>query len=154
MADICWCKKQSKGIKLIEPNDNLAEEYLKSSEETLEVLREIKNMSKMWLATTKYYFEYFTIYAMLMRFGIKCEIHDCTIELTKLLEKYKFLPSNTYEKITEDKELRIDNQYHLKNREVNVNYQELLEFYLCIKDKIQKITLEEINKIREIVSKF
>lgn len=37
MADLEWCKKQGKGIKLIEPNDNLAEDYLKSAEETLSI---------------------------------------------------------------------------------------------------------------------
>ncbi len=74
MADLNWCKKQKKGIKLIKPNENLAKEYLESAEETLIVLKEIVNKSNMWLATTKYYFEYFTVYALLMKIGIKSEI--------------------------------------------------------------------------------
>jgi len=50
------------------------------------VLREIKDKSNMWLATTKYYCEYFAIYAVLMKLGIKCEIHECTIKLVEFLE--------------------------------------------------------------------
>lgn len=38
-----WCCKQKGGIKLIEPNDNLAKEYLESAEETLSVLQDVKN---------------------------------------------------------------------------------------------------------------
>ena len=66
MADrLKWCFKQRKGIRLIEPNENLAEEYIRSAEETLAVLSNIKGKSNMWLATTKYYCEYFAIYALL-----------------------------------------------------------------------------------------
>ena len=34
MDDIKWCLKQNKGIELVEPNENLAEEYVKNAEET------------------------------------------------------------------------------------------------------------------------
>ncbi len=36
-----WCFRKRE-VKLIEPNENLANEYLKSAEETLLVLRDIK----------------------------------------------------------------------------------------------------------------
>ncbi|MBI5393479.1 hypothetical protein HZA96_06440 [Candidatus Woesearchaeota archaeon] len=39
---LMWCKKQKKGIRLIEPNDNLAYEYQQTAEETLEILKSIK----------------------------------------------------------------------------------------------------------------
>lgn len=54
-----WCCKQKYGLKLDNPNDNIAREYLQSAEETLLILQEIKGKSNMWLATTKYYCEYF-----------------------------------------------------------------------------------------------
>lgn len=75
MASISWCKRQHKGIRLIEPNDNLFQEYIQTAEETLDVLRSIKGKSKVWMATTKYYCEYFAFYSMLMKIGVKCEIH-------------------------------------------------------------------------------
>ena len=43
MKKISWCKKQDRGIKLIEPNDNLSEEYFDSSEESLKDFETIPN---------------------------------------------------------------------------------------------------------------
>ncbi|MBU3907522.1 MAG: hypothetical protein KKA64_04715 [Nanoarchaeota archaeon] len=151
-----WCCRQSSGIKIEEPNDNLAKEYLENAEETLLVLQTIKKESNMWLATTKYYCEYFSVYAMLQKIGIKCEIHDCTIELAKFLEEMGIIPKG-YSKILEgDKALRIANQYYLKNIPIRINSRELTEFILNMKNKVNSITLDEINKargeIRRIIS--
>jgi len=149
-----WCCKQKVGLKIEAPNDNLAEEYLQSAEETLSVLNDIKGKSNMWLATTKYYCEYFSIYALLQKMGIKCEIHNCTIEVSKLLEDMHIIPKNYSKKLEDDKELRIDNQYYLKNRAVNINSRELSDFILTIKNKIHSITLNEINKVRNEIKKI
>jgi uncharacterized protein (UPF0332 family) len=149
-----WCCKQSLGLKIDKPNDNLAKEYLQSAEETLSVLQNIKGNSNMWLATTKYYCEYFSIYALLQKIGIKCEIHDCTIEIVRLLEEIKIIPEGYSKKLEDDKDLRIDNQYYLKNRPVNINIRELSEFILTIKNKINSITLSEISKVRNEIKKI
>ena len=149
MATINWCKKQKKGIQLIEQNENLAREYIQTAEETLEILKSIQGKSRVWLATTKYYCEYFAIYALLMRLGIKCEIHDCTIRLCELLEKEDILPENYSKMLEDDKQLRIDNQYYLKNKEVPIDYDSLVDFVLTIKNLILKITVEQIERIRE-----
>lgn len=149
-----WCCKQSAGLKIDKPNDNLAKEYLQSAEETLSVLQDIKSKSSMWLATTKYYCEYFSIYALLQKIGIKCEIHDCTIEIAKLLEEIKIIPESYSKKLEDDKDLRIDNQYYLKNRPVEINIKELSEFILVIKNKVNSITLNEINNARDDIKKI
>ena len=47
--------------------------------------------SNMWLATQKYYTEYLAAYSLLMKIGIKSEIHSCTIEIIRLLEKEKIV---------------------------------------------------------------
>lgn len=129
-----WCCKQTTGLKIDKPNNNLAKEYLQSAEETLSVLQDIKGKSNMWLATTKYYCEYFAIYALLQKIGIKCEIHDCTIEITKLLEELKVIPSDYSRKLEEDKELRIENQYYLKNLSVDTNIRETKRVYINNKE--------------------
>jgi len=144
-----WCFLQNKGIKFIEPNENLAREYIETSEETLIVLQDIKSKSKVWLATTKYYCEYFIFYALLMRIGIKCEIHDCSIELSKLFEEENMIPKGFSKILEKDKGLRIDNQYYLKNKKVDLNIDELREFILKIKDKVNTIKNDEINQIRD-----
>lgn len=149
LVNLAWCLKQKKGIRLVEPNNNLAKEYLQTAEETLEVLRTIKNKSKVWVATTKYYFEYFAVYSVLMKFGIESEIHDCTISVCALLEELHIFSIGTTLRLEEDKQLRIDNQYYLKNRDVPIDYDELFAFLLQIKDIQNKITQEQIQTVRK-----
>lgn len=149
MNKISWCKQQSKGIIFIPPNDNLSKEYYQNAEESLKVLRSInETKSLMWLATTKYYIEYFAAYSVLMKIGIKCEIHDCTLALVHLLEKEGFFPSGMAKMLEDDKQLRIDNQYYLKNKPVKINFQELSELIISIKDVLDKLTAERIKIIR------
>lgn len=145
-----WCKKQ--GLKLIEPNDNLAEEYYKNAEETLRVTNLIKNSgSNMWLATQKYYTEYLAAYALLMKIGIKTEIHSCTIEVIKILEKQKLIGFELSKILEYDKELRIDNQYYLKNRPVEFNPKKLATLLLDIKTILDSLTTKDIAHIRKMI---
>ena len=100
-----WCFGK-KEVKFIEPNENLANEYLRSAEETLLVLRDIRGKSNMWVATAKYYCEYFAVYALLMRLGIKSEVHNCTIEILRFLEKENVIERGIAKMLEYDKELR------------------------------------------------
>jgi len=68
-------------LRLIEPNSNLAKAYIKKSEEALESMR--VNIVKDWRISTAYYTLYFSLYSVLTKIGIKCEIHSCTIEFAK-----------------------------------------------------------------------
>jgi len=87
MDQIKWCLNQKKGIELVEPNDNLREAYLIKADEALETLRTSK--IKDWQLTTAYYAIYHSLYSLLMKIGVKCEIHSCTIEFAKrFLKKY------------------------------------------------------------------
>jgi len=150
MKKINWCKDQAKGIKFIEPNDNLSEEYFKNAEESLKVLRSIEETkSYMWLATTKYYIEYFAVYSVLMKIGIKCEIHDCTIALVEFLEDLDVVKEEIAKKLEKDKELRIDNQYYLKNKVVKIDFEELSDFIVSIKESLEKLDRDRIKEIRE-----
>jgi uncharacterized protein (UPF0332 family) len=149
MEKIRWCMKKRGGIKRTEPSGNLFMEYIGNAEESLRILERIKDTwSNMWLATTKYYSEYFAFYALLMKLGIKCEIHDCTIELARWLEAKHFVPKGTAKMLEDDKELRIENQYYLKNKPVEVRMEALREFVLAMKTTADKITREQTVKIR------
>ena len=154
MANIKWCKKQKNGLTLISPNDNLSREYMKSAEETLLLLNDLKDKSRMWLATTKYYCEYFAVYSLFMKLGIKCEIHYCTISLAGILEKEGILPDGTHERLEKDKNLRIENQYYLKNKKVDLDYDSMLRFILEIKNLLNKLTYEKIKKIRKNIQEL
>ena len=145
-----WCKRQ--GMKFAEPSNELAEEYFRNAEETLRVTNLIKDSgSNMWLATQKYYTEYLAAYALLMKIGIKSEIHSCTIEVIKLLEQKKFLDFNFSKILEDDKELRIDNQYYLKNRPVDFDPKRISGMLLQIRSLLDSLTEEQITKIRNMI---
>ena len=155
MKKISWCKKQKSGIKIQEPNDNLSHEYYENAEESMRVLKSIKETrSNMWLATTKYYIEYFAIYSILMKIGIKCEIHDCTIALVKFFEDEGIIEKGTSKILEKDKELRIDNQYYLKNKPVKIDFEELSNFILSIKSSLDKLGDKKIIEIRKKIEGF
>ena len=81
MNKIIWCVRKKGGLSLIEPNPDLAEAYIRKAEEALESMR--VNVIKDWKISTAYYTLYFSLYALLMKIGIKCEIHSCTIAFAK-----------------------------------------------------------------------
>jgi uncharacterized protein (UPF0332 family) len=152
MKKISWCKKKEGGIKIQEPNDNLSQEYYENAEESMKVLKSIKETkSNMWLATTKYYIEYFAVYSVLMKIGIKSEIHDCTIALASFLENEEIIEKGTSKILENDKKLRIDNQYYLKNKFVNVDFEKLSDFMLSIKNSLEKLDNEKIRELREML---
>lgn len=147
MEKLKWCI--NKGIKLVEPNINLSKEYIKNSEETLGVLNITKKTkSNMWIATQKYYFEYFAAYAILTRFGIKSEIHSCTIEIIRFLENENIINFNLSKILEEDKELRIENQYYLKNKETKIDSKELANTLLKVKNITNSITSSKLREVR------
>ena len=108
----------------------------------------------MWVTTAKYYCEYFAVYALLMRLGIKSEIHSCTIEILKFLEEEKIVEKGIAKMLENDKELRIDNQYYLKNRKVVVNYDNLRDLILKMKEIINTMSNEKIDEIRKKIEKL
>lgn len=149
MKKISWGKQQKAGIKIKEPSDNLSQEYYENAEESMRVLKSIKETkSNIWLATTKYYIEYFSVYSVLMKIGIKCEIHDCTIALIKFLEDENITEKGISKILEHDKELRIDNQYYLKNKPVHIDFEKLSDFMLSIKQSLNKLDNEKIKEIR------
>lgn len=52
--------------------------------------------------------------------------------------------SKTLEK---DKELRIDNQYYLKNKPVNIDFEKLSEFLVSIKETLNNLDKDKIDEI-------
>ena len=150
MRKISWCKRKENGIRLIEPNDNLSDEYFQNAEESLKVLVSIRETkSNMWLATTKYYIEYFAVYSVLMKIGVKCEIHDCTLVLAKLLEDERVIRQGISKILEKDKELRIDNQYYLKNIPVVISLETLSDFLISIKEILNCLDKNKIMEIRD-----
>ena len=78
VVNLKWCCGKKEGIRLIEPNENTYQAYLLEADNSLAAMG--KN-SGTWKVVTGYYSCYSALYALLQKTGIKCEIHDCTLEL-------------------------------------------------------------------------
>ena len=150
MDKIKWCAGKKEGLSLIEPNSNLAEAYLKKAEEALESMR--VNVIKDWKISTAYYTIYFSLYSVLIKIGIKCEIHSCTLEFAK-----RFLGEFFSEEeldFTEDSlKARIDSQYYVDRTVPDEQYSKMIkkapEFLVKCKSILIKLNEKKTNEIRK-----
>ena len=135
-----WCIKQKNGIELIERKEHLSEAYMKEADDTLRAVS--LNVGK-WKVITAYYSCYNAVYSLFMRAGVKCEIHDCTIEAMSLFgfteEDVEFL-----RKLKAD---RIKNQYYLKNIELE-DEEKVGEFVLKCREILLSFSDEKIEGVR------
>ena len=149
MDKIKWCAGKKEGLSLIESNSDLAEAYIKKAEEALESIR--INIIKDWKISTAYYTLYFSLYSVLTKIGIKCEIHSCTIEFAQRFLKEFF--SEEELDFTEDSlKARIDSQYYVDRTVPDEQYNKMIkkapEFLVKCKSILIKLNEKKINEIR------
>ncbi|MBS3162953.1 HEPN domain-containing protein [Candidatus Woesearchaeota archaeon] len=151
MADIDWCKQQRNGIELVEPNDNLAKAYIKKAEDSLSASLNLDN-NKDWKISSLYYTMYFSVYAVLLKIGIKCEIHSCTIAFAEHILKDYFKPEEI-EILKKSMKARIDVQYYTDRNISDSLYQKMIKnapiFIARCKDIITRFTEQDISRIRK-----
>ena len=124
----------------MEPNDNLAKAYLEKSEESLAVVIDIKH-SKSWRISASYYAMYFSLYAVMMKIGVKCEVHACTIEFMKRFLGHYFSKEEC--KLLEDSmEARVDAQYYVDRPVSERQYQSMVQTAPGFSAKCRKVALE------------
>ena len=110
MDKLEWCFTISNGITLIEPNENLSSAYFSKAENALEAMHDVT--VREWKITTAYYCMYFSLYALFMRLGIKCENHSCTIEvMNRLLCEY--FDKDDISMMGKAKAARVESQYYV-----------------------------------------
>ena len=141
-----WCNNQKKGIELIELKPHLSISYINEAEETLENVFSAKGK---WKLITAYYACYNALYSILMKCGIKCEIHDCTIELMDFFDFNK--DEISYMKDLKDN--RIQAQYYLKTVLLD-DEEKVKKFILKCKTILNTITSEKIESVREDINKI
>ncbi|MBW2989557.1 hypothetical protein KY358_04545 [Candidatus Woesearchaeota archaeon] len=146
MDSISWCLKGKKGIRIIEPSEYICNDYLKRAEEDLRFMQKSEGH---WRIITAYYACYDALYALLMKTGIKSEIHDCSIALMG------FFPfdEGDIEFLKGLKDDRIQAQYYLKRLQLKDENRVKL-FVLKAKGLISRLKEEDIRSIRERISKL
>src|SRR3989338_9108055 len=156
MDKLAWCKKQKNWIELIEPNLNLSQEYIEKAENALRAVKSLEG-NKEWQISSAYYAMYFSLYAILMRVGVKCEIHACTIEIMKkALTKY--FSNEEINLLQKSLAARIDSQYYtdrdVKEEQRITMVENESRFHLKCKKLTIKVTSNEILSIRERILCF
>jgi uncharacterized protein (UPF0332 family) len=138
---------------MIQPNENLAKAYLKkaiSALNTMNAALEIRETD--WITTTAYYARYFALYALLMKMGIKSEIHDCSIAVARLLTEKGLLREGLASDISNSKQARIDIQYYVEREldqaSIRKDVENARNFVLELEKVIENITTDKIEKIR------
>ena len=143
MVSLSWCLKQKKGIQLIEPSDNLCLAYLKDADDSLKIMLSIQGK---WKVITAYYSCYNAFYALLLKAGIKSEIHDCTLALMHLFQ----FTAEDISFLSQLKTERIDAQYYLKNV-LSPNDLQVKSFVLKCKHLAAQLDDDTIAKMRGLV---
>ncbi|MFH1376424.1 MAG: HEPN domain-containing protein [Candidatus Woesearchaeota archaeon] len=150
MDKIKWCAGKKEGLRLIEPNSDLVNAYIKKAEEALESMR--VNVIKDWKISTAYYTIYFSLYAVLMKLGLKCEIHSCTIEFAKRFLK-DYFEENELDFTEDSLKARVDSQYYIdrtvSDEQYNKMVQKAPEFLVKCKSVIIKLNEKKVNEIRD-----
>ncbi|MFH1440349.1 MAG: hypothetical protein ABIG89_07295 [Candidatus Woesearchaeota archaeon] len=138
---LIWCCKQKRGITLIDFKYHLSESYLKEADETIEMMI-VAN--KKWKVITGYYACYHALYSILMKAGVKSEIHDCTIELMKLFEEFNDEEYIFLKKLKKD---RIDAQYYIKDVELK-SEDNVKSFVIKCKLILNDFNKDKIERLR------
>ncbi len=155
MASVKWCLRQKGGLELAEENQNMAESYTKMAEESINVLSGVKK-SRIWTATAAYYIFYYSLYSVMLRIGVKCEIHSCSLEFMKQ-HLSEFYGKKDAEMIGKAFEARISLQYYADRPVDGTVIAEVSrhckEFFIRTKDILSNITENQVLQIREALRK-
>ena len=143
MDKIKWCINKN-GLTLNEPSDNLCDSYFEKAQNALKAVKNEKNNPE-WEITAAYYSMYFSSYALLLKLGIKSEIHSCTIEVLRV-----FLDSKEIELLEKAKDLRQRIQYYIPGEKEIGESKEVIrsvyDFYLMCKKLSSELDINLLRK--------
>ena len=149
---LAWCFRLKDGLKIVEPNERLSKSYLEQAKSSLlRAEKDLNDKDLLWSTVAIYYAEYYALYSLLQKIGIKCENHACSILLVTLL-----LGEDKTKTINEHKDKRIDAQYYMKvdqEPKIRLMLQEAKIFVSNFDELVSNLTESEIKKYREIISK-
>lgn len=142
--------KEEGKLELVEPSNEISNSYLDKSLNSLKAAQLLFDEDLLEESTSMaYYSMYHCLVALMRKCGIKCENHTGNILLLKNL----FSENELYQIISFAKEERIDKQYYIDLRIMRGEVEELIEkaqdFTIRIKEIVEKLKNEDIEKIRE-----
>ncbi len=147
---IVWCFKKA-GAKIIEPNENMQSSFTKLSIQTLKSAEmTLGQKDFVWATSMIYYAEYYALYSLLLKLGVKSENHECSLEIAGfLMDK-----SIDLKGVKRAKKLRIDAQYYLKTVSDDELQEELRNAKIIVNDIINIINKLSTKEIKEYRNKL
>ena len=152
MVSLKWCCKHKDGIKLIEPSDNLSLSYMQMADNALGTMNRERKYNLTFAISAGYYSMYYSLYSVLMKLGVKCEIHSCTLEFMKVLLS-EFYTKEDFKIISKAFDLRNIAQYYvgkvIDTKESDMIMSKAPLFVNTSKDVLSKINESDVKKIRD-----
>lgn len=155
MVSIRWCLNVKNGLEIVEPSENMSSSYLKMAEESMSMIKKNEE-SRIWTASTSYYTMYYCLYSVMMKLGIKCEIHQCSLEFMKqfLDEIYS---KEDFQLIENAFDIRNSLQYYpdklVDNSKINLVKIRAVDFFVKTKAILVNLNEARINEIRKKLEK-
>lgn len=148
MDKFLWCIKKN-AFEIVLPNENLSKAYLMKAKDAL--MAASANISKEWRISAAYYSMYFSLYSILMRIGVKCENHSCTLAFPgRFLKNY--FSEKDIEFLDASLKARIDAQYYVNRKVSDKQYEDMLKLapQILVKCKsiVEQLTEEDVSAIR------
>lgn len=152
VVSLKWCCTKKEGIQLVEPNENLSQGYIQMAENAIGTMNREKNLNLQFAISASYYSMYYSLYSVLMKIGIKCEIHQCTLEfMNKLLSN--FYSKEDFKIINTAFNVRNTSQYYVdrivSKEDVELIFSKTPYFFNKSKEVISRINEKDIFNIRK-----
>lgn len=145
-----WCASLKEGIKIIEPDEDLAYSNMDRAKSSLKSAeRDFSENDLHWATVKTYYAEYYSIYSFLQKIGIKCENHYCSI-----LAVGRLIGMEKIKVIEEHRSKRLDAQYYLivgKEAEVNHMIKSAKSFVAEFYNFISSLNKKDIENYRNLL---
>jgi uncharacterized protein (UPF0332 family) len=122
---LSWCIGVKNGVTLVEPSVNLSRVYVVKAEEALDAMESVR--PRNWKFSTGYYALYFALYSVMMRVGIRSEIHTCSIEVMRsVLSSY--FNAKDVSMVERAQKARVEAQYYSSHEIPDPFLEELCRF--------------------------
>jgi len=156
-VNLKWCCQKKEGIRLIELNENLAKGYISMAEAAIGTMNREKRFNMQFAISACYYSMYYSLYAVLMKLGIKCEIHACTLEFIKQILP-AFYSDEDIKIIYRAFNVRNTSQYYVDRivarEDIDFIISNAPYFLGKSKEILAKINEKDINKIRSEIEEL
>lgn len=157
MVTLRWCCGKKEGIKLIEPNENLSKGYIEMAEGAIGTMNRERTLNMQFAISACYYSMYYSLYSILMKIGVKCEIHTCTLEFMKRLLT-RFYSKEDFKIISKAFDARNISQYYVNKivakEDIDFIISNAPYFLSKSKDILSRINEKNIKEIRAEIQKL